>query len=200
MDRARVRPFHRNLVLQYIPPSLCGIKAIMLILSEKEVQNLIDIEELIAALEQAHIQYSTGKAVMPVRLVVPLNEIQGRITTMPGYLSRDQALGMKVVTYFQNNPARGLHAILASIMLFSAETGKMIAVMDGQLHYGHPHRLRVGHGDKGPGQSSNAHPWNSRCWRTGPGAHPRFEPRKTVEQDQDLLSVGNQRRKSQDRA
>ncbi|HEY3168572.1 MAG TPA: ornithine cyclodeaminase family protein [Candidatus Binatia bacterium] len=103
----------------------------MLILSEKEVQNLIDIEELIAALEQAHIQYSTGKAVMPVRLVVPLNEIQGRITSMPGYLSRDQALGMKVVTYFQNNPTRGLPAILASIMLFSAETGKMIAVMDG---------------------------------------------------------------------
>lgn len=63
----------------------------MLILSEKEVQNLIDIEELIAALEQAHIQYSTGKAVMPVRLVVPLNEIQGRITSMPGYLNRDQA-------------------------------------------------------------------------------------------------------------
>jgi alanine dehydrogenase len=103
----------------------------MLILSEKEVQDLIDIEELIAALEQAHIQYSTGKAVMPVRLVVPLNEIQGRITSMPGYLSRDQALGMKVVTYFQNNPTRGLPAILASIMLFSAETGKMIAVMDG---------------------------------------------------------------------
>lgn len=101
----------------------------MLILSEKEVQNLIDIEELIAALEQAHIQYSKGKAVMPVRLVVPLNEIQGRITSMPGYLSRDQALGMKVVTYFQNNPTRGLPAILARIILFSAETG----IMDGSF-------------------------------------------------------------------
>jgi alanine dehydrogenase len=103
----------------------------MLILSESDVQNLIDIDELIAALEQAHIQYSTGKAVMPVRLVVPLNEIQGRITSMPGYLSQDKALGIKIVTYFQNNPTCGLPAILASIMLFSADTGKMIAVMDG---------------------------------------------------------------------
>ena len=106
-------------------------KEIMLVLSEKQVQGLIDLDELIAALEQAHIQYSTGKAVMPVRLVVPLPQIRGRITSMPGYLNEDKALGMKVVTYFQNNPQQNLPAILATIMLFSAETGKMIAAMDG---------------------------------------------------------------------
>jgi len=103
----------------------------MLVLSEEQVRNLIDVEDLITALEQAHTQYSTGKAVMPVRLVVPLPQIQGRITSMPGYLNEDKALGMKVVTYFQDNPKRGLSAILATILLFSAETGKMIAVMNG---------------------------------------------------------------------
>src|SRR4029434_5768247 len=40
-------------------------------------------------------------------------------------------LCMRVVTYFQNNPKQDLPAILATIMLFSAETGKVIAVMDG---------------------------------------------------------------------
>jgi len=103
----------------------------MLIISEKEVHKLIEIDELISALELAHIQSSTGKAVMPVRLVVPLPQIQGRITSMPGYLNEDKALGMKVVTYFQDNPKKDLPAILATIMLFSSETGKMIAVMDG---------------------------------------------------------------------
>jgi alanine dehydrogenase len=103
----------------------------MLVLSEKQVQSLIDIAELISTLEKAHIQYSTGKAVMPVRLVVPLAQIQGRITSMPGFLNEDKALGMKVVTYFQDNPKGNLPAILATIMLFSAETGKLIAVMDG---------------------------------------------------------------------
>jgi len=38
----------------------------MLVLSEQDVQELLDIEELIQALEQAHVQFSTGKAVMPV--------------------------------------------------------------------------------------------------------------------------------------
>ena len=103
----------------------------MLVLSEQQVQSLIDIDELIDALAQAHVQYSTGKAVMPVRLVVPLPQIQGRITSMPGFLTEDKALGMKVVTYFQDNPKNNLPAILATIMLFSAETGKIIATMDG---------------------------------------------------------------------
>jgi alanine dehydrogenase len=106
-------------------------KSIMLVLSESEVKSLIDIEELIEALEQAHIQYSAGKAVMPVRLVVPLPQIHGRITSMPGYLDSDKALGMKVVTYFQENPTQSLPAIFATILLFSADTGKIIATMDG---------------------------------------------------------------------
>ena len=103
----------------------------MLVLSEKEVQSLAKVEELIPVLERAHIQYSTGKAVMPVRLVVPLPQIEGRITSMPGYLSQDKALGMKVVTFFPNNLKQNLPQILATVMLFSADSGKMIAAMDG---------------------------------------------------------------------
>jgi alanine dehydrogenase len=103
----------------------------MLLLSERQVHRLIDIAELISTLEKAHIQYSTGKAVMPVRLVVPLPQIHGRITSMPGFLNEDKALAMKVVTYFQDNPKGNLPAILATIMLFSAENGKLIALMDG---------------------------------------------------------------------
>jgi alanine dehydrogenase len=103
----------------------------MLLLSESQVETLVDLDELIAALERAHIQYSTGDAVMPVRLVVPLPQVGGRITSMPGYLNRDRALGMKVVTYFRANDTRGLPAILATIMLFSPETGKLVALMDG---------------------------------------------------------------------
>lgn len=103
----------------------------MLILSEKEVRSLLDVRQLIEALEKAHIQFSTGNAVMPVRLVVPLPRIKGRITCMPAFLSEDKALGMKVVTYFQDNPGQGLPSILATISLYSAETGKLMALMDG---------------------------------------------------------------------
>ena len=102
-----------------------------MVLSEREIQSLIDVEELIRALERAHIQFSSGKAVMPVRMVVPVPEIKGRITSMPAYLSEDKALGMKVVTYFPENPRQGLPIILATVFLFSTESGKLLAVMDG---------------------------------------------------------------------
>ena len=114
---------------------------------------------------------------MPVRLVVPLPQIQGRITSMPGYLNEDKALGMKVVTYFQDNPKQNLPAILATIMLFSAETGKMIAAMDGGLHHRDPNRLRLGAGDQSIGQSRHAGAGNSRRRRASArpysSAHPR---------------------------
>src|SRR5919199_313716 len=103
----------------------------MLVLSEKEVESLARVEDLIPVLREAHIQYSTGKAVMPVRLVVPLPQIDGRITSMPAFLDEDKALGMKVVTFFPNNPDKNVPQILATVMLFSADTGKMIAAMDG---------------------------------------------------------------------
>jgi len=103
----------------------------MLVLSENDVRSLLDVEELIPVLEQAHIQFSTGKAVMPVRQVVPLPQIKGRITSMPAYLSESNALGMKVVTYFPENPKQGLPMILASVFLYSTESGRLLAVIDG---------------------------------------------------------------------
>lgn len=103
----------------------------MLILSEEQVRNLVDIEDLIAVLEQAHVQLSTGKVVMPVRLVVPLPQIKGRITSMPAFLSEESALGIKIISYFQDNPGHGLPPILATISLYSTETGRLMVLMDG---------------------------------------------------------------------
>ncbi len=103
----------------------------MLVISEKQVRDLLDLDELIAALEQAHVQFSAGKVVMPVRLVVPLPEIQGRITSMPAFMSEGKALGIKIISYFRDNPGQGLPPILATISLYSAETGKLEVLMDG---------------------------------------------------------------------
>jgi alanine dehydrogenase len=103
----------------------------MLILSDEQVRGLVDIEDLIDVLEQAHVQFSMGKVVMPVRLVVPLTEIKGRITSMPAFLSQESALGIKIISYFQDNLKHGLPAILATISLYSTDTGKLMVLMDG---------------------------------------------------------------------
>ena len=68
---------------------------------------------------------------MPVRLVAPLPEIQGRITSMPAFMSDGKALGIKIISYFRDNPQQGLPPILATISLYSAETGRLEVLMDG---------------------------------------------------------------------
>lgn len=103
----------------------------MLVISEKQVRDLLDLDELIAALEQAHVQFSAGRVVMPVRLVVPLPEVQGRITSMPAFMSEGKALGIKIISWFRDNPGRGLPPILATISMYSAETGRLQVLMDG---------------------------------------------------------------------
>ncbi len=103
----------------------------MLVISEAQVKGLLDLDELISALEQAHVQFSAGKVVMPVRLVVPLPEIQGRITSMPAFMSEGKALGIKIISYFRDNPKQDLPPILATISMYSAETGKLEVLMDG---------------------------------------------------------------------
>ena len=103
----------------------------MLVISEAQVKGLLDLDELISALEQAHVQFSAGKVVMPVRLVVPLPEIGGRITSMPAFMSEGKALGIKIISYFRDNPKQDLPPILATISMYSAETGKLEVLMDG---------------------------------------------------------------------
>ena len=103
----------------------------MLVISEAQVKGLLDLDELIAALEHAHIQFSAGRVVMPVRLVVPLPEVQGRITSMPAFMSEGKALGIKIISYFRDNPKQALPPILATISLYSAETGAIEVLMDG---------------------------------------------------------------------
>jgi ornithine cyclodeaminase/alanine dehydrogenase-like protein (mu-crystallin family) len=99
-------------------------------LSEARVEQLLDLDELIAALEKALIAFSAGRVVQPLRAVVPVTEHQGWFGLMPAVY--DDVFGAKLVTVFPKNAERGLHTHLAAIHLFRAETGEPLAVMDGR--------------------------------------------------------------------
>ena len=51
---------------------------------------------------------------------------------MPAYIAGTPALGTKLVTVFDGNPARGLPTHLATIVLLDPETGALLALMDGR--------------------------------------------------------------------
>jgi len=100
----------------------------ILILSEDAVRNLLNMKELISAMSRALADLSGGKIIQPVRTVLSIAEHQGFFGLMPAY---NGSLGAKLVTFYPNN--QGIHTHHAVILLFRAETGEPIAMIDGRL-------------------------------------------------------------------
>ena len=99
----------------------------MLILSRKEVEQLLDPHELLAALEDGFKALSAGQLNVPPRnqAIAP----KGILVGMPAYMP-DRHMSVKLVTVFHENTTVPAHQ--ATITLFDSATGTPIAFMDGE--------------------------------------------------------------------
>jgi alanine dehydrogenase len=104
-----------------------------LFLRESHLRGLLTMRDLVPLMERTLASSSTGGAVQPVRTVIPVEGHQGFLAVMPAYLSGQGALGLKAVSVYPGNASRGLPTHLATILLLGAETGALLAVMDGRL-------------------------------------------------------------------
>ncbi len=103
----------------------------MLILSEHEVAQLLDLTELRNAMEAALISLSAGGVVQPLRSILPIPVHGGWFGQMCALYG--DVIGSKLVTVFPGNAKLGLHTHHATIHLFKAETGEPMAIIDGRL-------------------------------------------------------------------
>jgi alanine dehydrogenase len=99
----------------------------VILLSEAEVRDLLDLDALIDALAGAHRELSEGKASMPPRIAA-FAERSGLLGAMPAYLP-SAGLACKLVTLFPENRDRHTHQAL--ICLFDPGNGTPVALMDG---------------------------------------------------------------------
>lgn len=104
-----------------------------LILRESHLRDLLTMRDLVPRMERALAALSTGGAVQPLRVVVPVEGHRGFLAAMPAYLRQQEALGLKAVSVYSENADRGLPTHLATILLLDARTGTLLAVMDGRL-------------------------------------------------------------------
>jgi len=98
------------------------------ILNEKAVRRLLRMDELIEETAAALRGFSGGKAVQPVRTVLPVAEHNGFFGLMPAY---NGALGAKLVTLYPGNKHLPTHQGI--IILFDPKTGEPIVMVDGRL-------------------------------------------------------------------
>jgi len=104
-----------------------------LVLTRKDVEELLTMKEAMSAVEEAFRQYTLGQAIMPLRSAIRIPDYNGINLAMPAYVGGDlDALGLKVVSVYGDNPKKyGLPAVLATVVLNDPKTGDLLAIMDG---------------------------------------------------------------------
>ena len=89
------------------------------------------MDSLIPAMEQALIDFSSGRVVQPVRNSLSIPKHAAFLGVMSAVYG--EVMGAKLVTVYPNNAAVGLPSHQALIVLFHSRTGEPLAVMDGRL-------------------------------------------------------------------
>jgi ornithine cyclodeaminase len=105
----------------------------MLILTADDVRKALPMREAIEAMKKAYASLSGGRAVVPLRTRLSIPNSEALSLFMPAYVNSPDgnALAIKVVSLFPNNPARGLAYIQAAVLVFDSETGRAIALLEG---------------------------------------------------------------------
>src|SRR5262249_20984472 len=103
----------------------------ILILKQAEAEDRLPIRACVAVLAEGLEQLAKGEVYLPLRMVIMPPDADGDMALMPSYRSGEHAAyGVKVVCVFPENPAKGLDPHQGSVMLFSAETGQLLALMN----------------------------------------------------------------------
>lgn len=103
----------------------------VLILTHAEVDELLPVRECIEVMSEALADLARGNVFQPLRMIVRPPGAAGDMALMPSYRAGARAAyGVKTVCFFPGNPAKGLDSHQGSVMLFSAETGQLLALMN----------------------------------------------------------------------
>jgi ornithine cyclodeaminase len=103
----------------------------VLVLSQSDVASVLDMPQLIEAVEAAMVDLSAGRASVPPRVGAVVAERDAILAAMPAYLPSSAALTTKLVSVFPQNRDRPTHQ--AVICCFDPLSGTPIAIMDGTL-------------------------------------------------------------------
>ncbi len=105
-----------------------------LLLTRKDVEQVLTMKDAIAAVEEGFRQLALGNVTMPQRTVIRIPEHGGIHLGMPAYVGGvegGESLALKVVTVYHDNPAKyGLPTTIGTLLLNDPHTGALVAIMD----------------------------------------------------------------------
>ena len=94
----------------------------------------ITMEECITVMENIFIQLEEDQAFNPLRSAMLIPGENGLLSMMPGYVNKQDIMGIKSVSVYPENANIGLESHQGSVTLFNALNGTPLAIMDaGQI-------------------------------------------------------------------
>lgn len=103
----------------------------VLILNNNDVVRLLTFDSCIDLMAETLGDLALGRFHQPLRMIVRPPEAKGLLGLMPAYRSSDPtAYGLKAICVFPENPKSGKDAHQGSVMLFSGDSGELLALMN----------------------------------------------------------------------
>ena len=103
----------------------------LLVLSAAEVEELLTMEDCIAAMEDVLAALARGELYQPLRSVHRPPEGAGFIGLMPAHRAGERELySLKEIVVLPDNPKRGLDAHQGGVLLHDGETGELVALLN----------------------------------------------------------------------
>ena len=103
----------------------------ILVLDNRQIRELLPMTECIELMADALSALARGEVYQPLRTIIRPPEAHGLLGLMPAYRAGEQgAFGLKAICVFPENPAKGKDAHQGAVMLFSRETGELLALMN----------------------------------------------------------------------
>jgi ornithine cyclodeaminase len=103
----------------------------ILVLDNRQIRQLLPMVDCIELMADALSALARGEVFQPLRTIVRPPEARGLLGLMPAYRAGEQgAFGLKAICVFPGNPGMGKDAHQGAVMLFSRETGELLALMN----------------------------------------------------------------------
>jgi len=105
----------------------------VLVLSREDIASVLEMDDVIDAVERAFVDFAKGRAKMPPRSIMDFPENDGWVGIMSAAIETAGSIGTKVVTVFKNNARKSMPTTMATILLNDASTGEPLAIMEAGL-------------------------------------------------------------------
>jgi len=102
-----------------------------LVVSYSEAKQLLPMHECIDVMADALSALARGEAAMPLRTIFRPQDVRGVMAMMPSFRQGNVPLfGLKAICVFPDNAAIGKDAHQGGVLLFSGETGELLALVN----------------------------------------------------------------------